>query len=117
MEQQLSATLITLAACRSGSSAIATGDEQFGLVRAFLVSGAKSVLAARGAVWDRASARLFSRFYTLARTLPLAVALAEAQRELIMNPRFAAPPNWAPFMLVGAWDTIFAAPEPGVAVG
>jgi CHAT domain-containing protein len=112
MEQRLSATLVTLASCRSGTSGIATGDEQLGLVRTFLVSGAKSVLGARGVVWGQASARLFSRFYSLACTLPLAVALAQAQRELMVDPRFAAPPYWAPFMLVGAWNTILATPQP-----
>jgi CHAT domain-containing protein len=112
MGQASSATLVTLASCLSGSSVVETGDEQFGLVRAYLIAGAKSVLSAQEEVSGRASKELFSRFYPLARTEPLAVALARAQCELIKNPVFSSPVYWAPFVLTGAWHITLAAPAP-----
>lgn len=112
MGQASSATLVTLASCHSGRSAVQAGDEQLGLVRAYLIAGTKSVLSAQRKVHSQASQELFSRFYPLARTEPLAVALARAQCELIKDPMFSSPVYWAPFVLTGAWHITLAAPAP-----
>jgi len=85
---------------------IVVGDEVVGLARAFLSSGVKSVL---GTLWlanPDAIGRLLS---SLARHHnggdTWALALAEAQRELIQggDNTFSTPWFWAPYQLVGKW--------------
>ena len=112
MEHPSSATLVTLASCHSGSSTVQAGDEQRGLVPAYLIAGAKSVLSAQRQVHSQASRELFSRFYQLARGKPLADALATAQRDLIRHPEFASPVYWSPFVLTGDGDTKLTTPTP-----
>src|SRR5262249_53855297 len=45
MDLDLSAQLVTLSACRTAGSRIETGDEQYGMVRAFLAAGSRSVMS------------------------------------------------------------------------
>jgi CHAT domain-containing protein/tetratricopeptide (TPR) repeat protein len=62
---RLHADLVTLSACRSGVSRVLRGDEAMGLVRAFLMVGARAVLVTLWPVEDT-SARLFmERLYGL----------------------------------------------------
>jgi CHAT domain-containing protein/tetratricopeptide (TPR) repeat protein len=62
---RLRADLVTLSACRSGISQVLRGDEAMGLVRAFLMVGARAVLVTLWPVEDT-SARLFmERLYGL----------------------------------------------------
>ncbi len=58
---RLRADLVTLSACRSGISRVLRGDEAMGLVRAFLMAGARSVLVTLWPVEDT-SARLFMEY-------------------------------------------------------
>ena len=102
-ELRLSTRLITLAACGSGKSQTAVGDEQMGMVRSFLSAGARSVVSALWPIADDSTAHLFSLFYRAARNMGLAEALVYSQRELLRDPRYDLPYFWAPFVLSGEW--------------
>jgi len=103
-ELTLPAELVTLSACQSGRSQIATGDEQIGIVRAFLTAGVPSVISTLWSIEDESAATFFTDFYELAGKLLLAQALAQAQRRLLANPRYALPYFWAPYLLTGQWN-------------
>lgn len=128
---RLNAALVTLNACTSGLSRVASGDELLGLPRAFLYAGAASILCTLHEVDDLAAYLCMVLFYeNLAlcgdaaqalhttqlrlRTLTHAEALAllmqadhhvtpERLRDLLADEPtpFAAPRFWAPFMLIG----------------
>lgn len=100
----LQAQLVTLSACDTGLSRVETGDEQYGIVRAFLAAGARSVVSTLWPIEDQSAAQLFSDFYERARRMPLARALAESQRQLRGDPAFAHPYFWAPYVLSGQWS-------------
>jgi tetratricopeptide (TPR) repeat protein len=99
-ELGLEAGLVTLSACESGRSRVVEGDELLGLARAFLGSGAASLVVSLWLVNDASTARLMEEFYRGLRAGQSgAAALRAAQRALL-----AADPHpyyWAPFMLVG----------------
>lgn len=98
----LSADLVVLSACQSGTSLVMGGDEWMGLPRAFLKAGAARVLAGLWDVDDRATRRLMSRFSAeMARPRASAAeALAAAQRTLLRETPH--PYFWAGFQLLGA---------------
>ncbi|MFO7683582.1 MAG: CHAT domain-containing tetratricopeptide repeat protein [Chloroflexota bacterium] len=124
----LPAELVTLSACETGISQILRGDEPMGLVRAFLVAGARAVLVSQWPVDDLATFLLMTRFYQEIGASPgnLSLALNRAQKwlreatavtiqqivrshDLPLPPSdwlpdstpFAAPEYWAGFILVG----------------
>ncbi|MDZ4803525.1 MAG: CHAT domain-containing protein [Candidatus Eisenbacteria bacterium] len=99
--ESLTAELVVLSACQSGTSMVFGGDEWMGLSRAFLKSGAARVLASLWDVDDRATRRLMTRFtaeWARPGVLP-AAALAKAQRALLLENRH--PYFWAGFELLG----------------
>ena len=138
---RLSAELVTLSACETGLSQILRGDEPMGLVRAFLVAGARAVLVTQWPVDDLATFLLMTQFYQLvhAEEFPdLSAALHQAQdwlRQLTLDEAemllaqyriepptewqqlvpegtpFAAPDYWAGFILVGQFKNIGDADE------
>ena len=124
----LSCELVTLSACESGLSRVRRGDELMGLVRAFMVAGAPSVIATLWRVDERSTRILMERFYReIVAGAGFAQALREAQLylrtlshdeamwllaadapvapaagESSVDRPFADPFYWAPFILVGA---------------
>lgn len=93
--------LVALSACETGLSRIAPGDELLGLVRGFLLAGARMVLASQWQVDDAATADLMGDFYRLlAQGVPAAAALRSAQLALADAGRH--PVHWAGFVLHGA---------------
>jgi CHAT domain-containing protein/tetratricopeptide (TPR) repeat protein len=79
---RLQAELVTLSACQSGVSKVLPSDESMGLIRAFLVAGARAVLVSQWRVEDLPTFLLMQRFYTLLRQTDVdhpAVALRDAQ--------------------------------------
>jgi CHAT domain-containing protein len=93
---------IVLSACETALSAAGSGDEMFGLTRAFLVAGASRVLAALWPVDDATTAELMFDFYSgLRRGQPPGAALRLAQ--LAARERRAHPFYWASFALMGRW--------------
>lgn len=104
---QLSAELVTLAACESAASVIAVGDEPLGLIPAFLYAGANSVLATLWRVHQTSAAltmRLFYEQLTDRDTLlDKALSMRKAMLTVRSTPGFEAPYHWAPFVLHGSW--------------
>jgi len=81
---------------------LVVGDEVVGLARAFLSSGAQSVL---GTLWQANPGAVNELLVSMCRHhqagLSWAQALCAAQRELI--PMYANIWNWAPYQLIGRW--------------
>ena len=97
------ADLVSLSACRTLGGTSYRGEGAFGLARAFLATGARSVVTTRWDVGDRAAARAMELFYdglraNLARDESLARALRQLGRE-----GFTARDRWA-FLLLGVGD-------------
>ncbi len=92
----LQAQLVTLSACETALSRVAPGDELLGLLRGFLMAGAKNVIATRWTVDDASTAELMAVFYRrLLKGERPSKALRAAQLELAQKEPH--PYHWAPF--------------------
>ena len=100
---QLRATLVTLSACNTGSGKLFGQDGVSSLVRPFLASGARAVVANLWTADDTFSLALVKEFYKeLARGKTKAVALQQAKLTLIRQYGKAATPKfWSGFILFG----------------
>ena len=97
---QVRAKLVVLSCCHSGRGQI-RAEGVVGIARAFLGSGARSVLVALWALEDRATEQLMSRFYeNLVRGKSASESLHEAIKWMRDN-GFTEVSEWAPFMLIG----------------
>jgi CHAT domain-containing protein len=76
-----------------------------GLTRGFMRAGAPRVVASLWKVSDQATAALMDQFYRalLLDKVSPAAALRSAQLALKGQRRFAAPFDWAGFILQGEW--------------
>ena len=100
------AKLVVLSCCHSGRGQIRT-EGVVGIARAFLGSGAPSVLVALWALDDIAVKKLMSRFYEhLVRRESACVSLHAAMKWM-RDHGFTKVSRWAPFMLIGD-DVTFA---------
>jgi len=94
--------LLILSACETAS-----GDDRaaLGLAGVALKAGARSALATLWYINDVASGELVTDFYKALQSgrLSRAQALRAAQQALAVDPRFAHPAYWAPFLLIGNW--------------
>ena len=94
----LRAALVTLSACETGLSRVAPGDELVGLVRGFLLAGARHVMASLWTVDDASTAELMRAVYAgLIRGQRPAQALQAAQAALARAGHH--PFYWAAFSL------------------
>lgn len=95
--------LLTLSACQT-----AEGDQRspLGLTGVAIHSGARSALGALWPVSDHATQRLLPAFYKRLREPEMnkALALQQAQLELMKSREMAHPFFWAAFILVGNWQ-------------
>ncbi|KAL9982704.1 hypothetical protein ACROYT_G004781 [Oculina patagonica] len=97
---QLRAKLVVLSCCHSGRGQI-RAEGVVGIARAFLGSGARSVLVALWALDDSATLQLMSRFYEhLVRRESASESLHEAMKWMREN-GYSEVKKWAPFMLIG----------------
>jgi len=100
MQLDLTGALVTLSACESGRNEVIIGDEPIGLMRAFLGSGASSLVVSLWLVQDEATASLMEKYYERLRGDVRPVeALRAAQ--LAVKDEYSHPYYWAPFILVG----------------
>ena len=97
---QLRAKLVVLSCCHSAKGQI-SAEGVVGIARAFLGSGARSVLAALWAIEDEATEQFMSRFYeNLVRGKSASESLQQAMKWMREN-GFSEVTQWAPFMLIG----------------
>ena len=99
----LNAQLVTLSACDAGSGKIEGLAGMNSLVQAFLMAGARTVVASTWAAEDNATAELMRNFYLHLRNgADKAEALTLAKRDLLAKYGSNAQPFlWAGFRLVG----------------
>ena len=98
---RLRARLVVLSGCESARGDSGVADEGVGLVRAFLMAGAKCVLGSHWAVDDAGTAELMGHFYRRwCGGERIASALGQAQRA--MRRKRPHPAYWAAFALHGA---------------
>ena len=97
---QLRAKLVVLSCCHSAHGQI-RAEGVVGIARAFLGSGARSVLVAVWALRDKATEQLMCRFYEhLVRGESAGESLHQAMNWMRGN-GFDTVSDWAPFMLIG----------------
>jgi len=94
--------LVVLSACDTAVGGISESDDVQSLARAFLISGARSVVASLWKVDDAATQALMTRFYeNMFGGMTTAEALSDAQAYIRQQPEWSAPRYWAAFVLVG----------------
>ena len=97
---KLHAKLVVLSCCHSGRGTFKQ-EGVIGIARAFLASGARSVLVASWAIQDEATEQLMNHFYErLAAGENASESLHQAMKWLRSN-GFTEPRQWAPFVLMG----------------
>ena len=97
---QLRAKLVVLSCCHSARGQIRS-EGVVGIARAFLGSGARSVLVALWALQDKATEQFMSRFYeNLVRGESASESLYQAMRWMREN-GYSDVGQWAPFMVIG----------------
>ena len=97
---QVRAKLVVLSCCHSGRGLVKK-EGVIGIARAFLASGARSVLVASWAVEDKATANLMKHFYKhLVRGESASESLHQAVQWMRSN-GYPKPFQWAPFVLMG----------------
>ena len=97
---KLRAKLVILSCCHSGRGEIKV-EGVLGIARAFLASGARSVLVTLWAIEDEATEHFMRRFYRhLVDGFNVSECLHQAMKWL-RNNGFTKVSQWAPFMLIG----------------
>lgn len=101
---RLRASLVVLSSCESGRGTVVGAEEMYGLVRAFLIAGARSVLAVRWRLNDRLAASQIVQIWTHAVGMQdrngMSAALRAMQLEWIRNGWH--PAAWATYFLLGS---------------
>jgi CHAT domain-containing protein len=110
---KLKAPLVTLMACESARQEVSPGDDPMGLVSAFLISGASSVLGTLWSVLSRDGRVFADIFYQeihrqcaekpTSGMMDLALATQRAVLKIRENPDTRAAYHWAEFVLHGTW--------------
>jgi CHAT domain-containing protein len=109
-EQTLSADLVVLSACETGTGGQHALEGTIGLHRAYLAAGARSVVASLWAIDDYATAELMDGFYdNLAKDMAPDRALQAARKAYLDRFPDASPYKWAAFSAYGGmkpvnWD-------------
>ena len=102
---KISADLVVLSACETGTGKQVRGEGIIGLSRAFMYAGASSLVVSLWQVADESTAELMLGFYRHLRAgADKAEALRAAKQELARDERYSHPFYWAPFILVGSPD-------------
>jgi CHAT domain-containing protein len=96
--------LVVLSACETGFGAVRTGEGVYGLRRAFVMAGARTLIMSLWKVDDTATAELMSTFHRrLTEGQGKAEALRQAQLEIRRVHTWRHPFFWASFVSQGDW--------------
>ncbi|XP_044183193.1 tetratricopeptide repeat protein 28-like [Acropora millepora] len=99
----LRARLVVLSCCHSGRGRISRGEGVVGIARAFLASGARSVLVSLWAIDDKATMVFMKSFYRhLKEGKTASAAIQESMKFLRESKDYSEMRYWAPFQLIGA---------------
>jgi len=99
---ELNANLVVLGACQTALGSIYKGEGMIGFTRVFIYAGASNLAVSMWRVSDQPTAYLMIDFYDYIRQgYDYSDALRKAKLNLISNPQFANPANWAAFTLIG----------------
>lgn len=99
---ELDANLVVLGACQTAIGSMYKGEGMIGFTRAFIYAGASNLAVSMWRVSDQPTAYLMIDFYDYIRQgYEYSDALRQAKLNLISNPQFANPVNWAAFTLTG----------------
>jgi CHAT domain-containing protein/Tfp pilus assembly protein PilF len=100
---RLQADVVMLSACATAVGQVRRYEGMYGLARAFLFAGCRSVGASLWRVSDASTARLMGAFYReYVRGVPKVEALRRAQVELLRSKDDSDPYYWSCFVLMGA---------------
>jgi CHAT domain-containing protein/tetratricopeptide (TPR) repeat protein len=100
---RLRADVVMLSACETAVGQVRRYEGMYGLARAFLFAGARSVGASLWRVEDVSTARLMGAFYRgYVAGVGKAEALRRAQVELLRRQEYSDPYYWSAFILIGA---------------
>jgi CHAT domain-containing protein len=101
LDLNLSADMVVLSACNTGTGEVSKAEGVYNLGRAFMTAGAGSVVMSLWEVADESTATLMQELYAgILKGEPKNVALAHA-RAALMRRGFGHPFYWAPFILMG----------------
>src|SRR4029079_17873792 len=98
--------LVFLSGCETAlggawSTPFETGEDVTTVAQALLLAGAANVVATLWRIDDAGASVFAGRFYEAARRMSPPEALAEAQRQMIADPRYANPYYWAAYDISG----------------
>src|SRR5207302_777118 len=92
--------LVVLSACETGLGEVRTGEGVFGLQRAFVLAGTKTLVMSLWSVPDEQTQELMEDFYRrILAGQPRATALRDAQ--LALRTRYPDPFYWGAFICLG----------------
>jgi CHAT domain-containing protein len=108
LQLRTNADLVVLSACDTAIGRIQGAEGIANLARAFLLSGARTVVATLWAVDDTFTLNLMKQFYKhLTAGSPMAEALTEAKRDILRTyGTRAVPYYWAAFTLEGIGESV-----------
>ena len=97
------AKLVVLSCCHSGSGEIMKSEGAVGIARAFLASGARSVLVSLWVLDDKSTKEFMIRFYRhlVCDKLTASQAVHESMKWMRESADYNSVADWAPFVLIG----------------